>query len=1343
MGQTTPENYINLIFKKSLSTEESFDPKAESAMDILGESSRQREESDVHMTGSSPKGEEPRGSFPKGKEPRPGRGSSPKGEAPQQDNASAQAGDATPMEAEDEDVKKEITSLSSVNPWLFYESGIICPRTPHGDVLMNSSGEKVINLREWDKLTRLQHISLRRQNIRRNEWERLPWTGHMCFLFTKAWEIGRLKSYYKRTQQHEKMDTVLESARLHRADWLRGAEEPADWKNRRKIPRQNWSEKWYLYERDLAIQKDMEFFSEAVCSFYQNHLEKMIKQNHLLWNDFGRVIGPSEVFPEPEKHFAFSTTLMVLATELYLKQMPNYQLSHYSSFAYRKLMEFIEGRKSFSPDAYRHFVEHVYLQFLQHESFHSSACSRTTTVDVGEPGILKTSTKLKAFTWVKNEAGGNQLPLLQVQVQQDATGLHGAPPQDDEEMEEVAVEDESSPQGEVSQTASGNLPQGRKPELSYALTPEARYGHYIISQLTSSTIKTLKRWMVAIGQLQKDDSITVPHSPDDVSSFQLVYMVNLIAATTYQEFRETHSFMTETNVSPEEFHEIFVACNKVCERNHHVKVSHFAFEDEPGLPVNPRSKDVEVLIPSNKHMILENDNSKLVDCTVAWMNMLNKDIQERILSRLQQKPLIEVKKEDDDQEVKEEQRKEPVIPPPKEVSSGAQSDQENRSEQKGNSPKGETPSSPTGSTKVEGVEKKDSTEDDTAPRKDSSTTTSTSRNTGNETDSILRNLSECFTDGCHKEWAGFYNKGFPNSPMHQHMFWHCKYRTTTEAHDDCWYEIPEGELMKEYIKRHKDQDVYSSLVQLRDSITYSCSDPRMHPRSEKECQKQVGTAFDRHEQDFTELEEYISDYINKKGCIPYATVLHLLAVRYLGAGLVTPDDFDENYPYRNSKSLSVMFWNLGNWKRRIFNKEPLPPNLEKFRSHIRADLDTEHQKLQNKPAYNNFFVSTVKNLKAHMFINCEAGSLYDSQDLLKETGWSICFNDWQDLMVAARLGRDGHIKQIAGYKTDMEDTRPRYVAWSIFEVKWGNSKDRLTGRVEELKRGRMSMCRVCVYHVNQRHITNSPAICGEIIATMVWECLRFEVDIIAGDGNKASYLVSPKQGGIPTYETSLLQFWIDRLVQTATQARRQIKADSVPVRAKHFISASYLDLKFLDKVLKNVNTKSYTPALMKKTSNKGDCCMMTMIEWGHSRNHIVDDVSNYDDEDHMNFHGEFQFAVNETCLSCDHEAFLVTENDRDVHNPLLIHFLPHITNQEAKDFRSYKSKVDRKRKRKEIKREKRQGYQQQDQDEDEEHWTHNSQQDWRAWSNYDYQQQGGDQRYSSSSRSTTWKSKRR
>ena len=148
----------------------------------------------------------------------------------------------------------------------------------------------------------------------------------------------------------------------------------------------------------------------------------------------------------------------------------------------------------------------------------------------------------------------------------------------------------------------------------------------------------------------------------------------------------------------------------------------------------------------------------------------------------------------------------------------------------------------------------------------------------------------------------------------------------------------------------------------------------------------------------------------------------------------------------------------------------------------------------------------------------------------------MCFNDWHDLLCAARLGKNGYVKQIAGYQTKADDTNPRYVSWAIFEVRWGLSVDRYSEEEEEepLRRGRMNMTRVCVYHVNQNHMGKSPAMCGEVIARMVWECLNFEVDIMAGDGNKAAYLTTPKNPGVPTYEVSLLQFWIDRLVNTAT-----------------------------------------------------------------------------------------------------------------------------------------------------------------------------------------------------------------
>ena len=58
-------------------------------------------------------------------------------------------------------------------------------------------------------------------------------------------------------------------------------------------------------------------------------------------------------------------------------------------------------------------------------------------------------------------------------------------------------------------------------------------------------------------------------------------------------------------------------------------------------------------------------------------------------------------------------------------------------------------------------------------------------------------------------------------------------------------------------------------------------------------------------------------------------------------------------------------------------------------------------------------------------------------------------------MVAARIGKDGYIKQIAGYHTDDNDTRVRQVSWAIFEVSWGKTKDRDTDEIVDLTRARM------------------------------------------------------------------------------------------------------------------------------------------------------------------------------------------------------------------------------------------------------------------------------------------------
>ena len=109
---------------------------------------------------------------------------------------------------------------------------------------------------------------------------------------------------------------------------------------------------------------------------------------------------------------------MVLATELYFEKVPDHKLSPYAKFSYRKLMELVESRKEMTKESYRHFVEHAYNQFFQHESFHSSACSKTTTEGVEGSGVLNTSMKLQAYTWVTNDGKTARVPTTSTSTYQ-------------------------------------------------------------------------------------------------------------------------------------------------------------------------------------------------------------------------------------------------------------------------------------------------------------------------------------------------------------------------------------------------------------------------------------------------------------------------------------------------------------------------------------------------------------------------------------------------------------------------------------------------------------------------------------------------------------------------------------------------------------------------------------------------------------------------------------------------------------------------------------------------------------------------------------------------------------
>ena len=340
------------------------------------------------------------------------------------------------------------------------------------------------------------------------------------------------------------------------------------------------------------------------------------------------------------------------------------------------------------------------------------------------------------------------------------------------------------------------------------------------------------------------------------------------------------------------------------------------------------------------------------------------------------------------------------------------------------------------------------------------------------------------------------------------------------SHKDFWYHLTDDQLMAEYIARHKGQLPFEELEELKNNIEYGCSDLRMHPRHQDKSEAASKEAESRIDDDFQYLTRVLECYVEEHKVLPYCTILHCLAARYLGGGLVDPTYNDEEYPYRTSPQFTAMFWNLGNWCRTRFDKCPVPERLERFVPHIDYDIDEHHQPIDNeKTQYNNYFINVIKNFGGHLFMNCEAGSIYPRRARLEEAKMTVCFNDYQDLMVAARVGKEGYVKQIAGYCERENDTRVRQVSWAIFEVYWGKTKHRDTEDIIDLTRARMKMTRVCVcvYHVGQEYASKSAGIVGECIAIMAFECARYQVDVIAGDGNKAAYFTMPKSPGVPTY----------------------------------------------------------------------------------------------------------------------------------------------------------------------------------------------------------------------------------
>ena len=139
------------------------------------------------------------------------------------------------------------------------------------------------------------------------------------------------------------------------------------------------------------------------------------------------------------------------------------------------------------------------------------------------------------------------------------------------------------------------------------------------------------------------------------------------------------------------------------------------------------------------------------------MTVLSKDLQEKIVQAIS----TVKKKEDVDDQDDQDFSKGPVVPPVKMVSIETQTDFPEESEKLEALTK-ERNQHLSQQREATEEKKKDISADDTAPQKKPVTRECYGQDiSGNETDSILSKLGDCFKDGYHGERAGFYNLGFP------------------------------------------------------------------------------------------------------------------------------------------------------------------------------------------------------------------------------------------------------------------------------------------------------------------------------------------------------------------------------------------------------------------------------------------------------------------------------------------------------------------------------------------------------------------------------------------------------
>ena len=212
-----------------------------------------------------------------------------------------------------------------LNPWMIYDIGMVSLHDRVGTRVLQSTGEDVILVRDWDRLTRHQReYFCRRYKLLRpsvygteenpktyapsfepgiSQWMELAQTGYQQFFFIRAWENGR--RWAEILTDHGissvELSSFLDMCRDPKLlGWNFGIPEP-QWDNFGNTVEEAFNSPLfaklhYRFKQEEETGRVMHLLSELVCGFFIKVLPKWVLDHSILWEEF-MILDPHTKLP--------------------------------------------------------------------------------------------------------------------------------------------------------------------------------------------------------------------------------------------------------------------------------------------------------------------------------------------------------------------------------------------------------------------------------------------------------------------------------------------------------------------------------------------------------------------------------------------------------------------------------------------------------------------------------------------------------------------------------------------------------------------------------------------------------------------------------------------------------------------------------------------------------------------------------------------------------------------------------------------------------------------------------------------------------------------------------------